>query len=127
MKRQKTMLLVSATAVIFSICTHSQAQGDQEAETVLPVEQAPARQANIDPVTGELSAASAANTQSATQTTNTKRLPIEYITHPDGTVEGDLNGWFQSNLNVTLGCDGELDTKHSDQPIEARSRCVESD
>jgi len=107
MKRQKTMLLVSATAVIFSICTHSQAQDDQEAETVLPVEQAPARQANIDPVTGELSAASAANTQSAT--------------------EGDLNGWFQSNLNVTLGCDGELDTKHSDQPIEARSRCVESD
>lgn len=129
MKASKKMILLSAAPVLLVIVSSINAHEAHEQKTSasVPVEQAPARQANIDPATGELRSQGDAAQKSAAQTTQVERPPIEYITHPDGTVEGDLNGWFQSNLNVTIKCDGELETQHSDQNPEARSRCEESE
>lgn len=75
------------------------------------------RKAYIDEATGELISAPAPDSeqdQNPDAASLLQEQDIEYITHPDGTVEGKLNGHFQSHLTVTLDCDGSVTKSHSD-------------
>ncbi len=97
--------------------------------------QSSSRQAYIDEATGELTstpppeATLNAKTDSVEQP---KEKAIEYVTHPNGTVEGKLDGHFQSELKVVLGCDGTQSKSHANDDGEALhaesiTRCEESE
>lgn len=96
--------------------------------------QSSSRQAYIDEATGELTstppeATLNAKTDSVEQP---KEKAIEYVTHPNGTVEGKLDGHFQSELKVVLGCDGSHSKSHANDNGEALhaesiTRCEESE
>ncbi len=81
------------------------------------VASSPSRMAYIDEDTGELISTPPADTAPIDAIPNAARSAeeqgIEYITHPDGTVEGKLDGHYQSQLTATLGCDGSLTKTHS--------------
>jgi len=127
---KKTILLSAISFILGQYSVANAAEVHEKkpsASSSMAAKQTPARQASIDPVTGELRSQGDTAQKTAAQTVQIELPPIKYITHPDGTVEGDLNGWFQSNLNVTIKCDGELKTQHSDQNAEPRSRCEESE
>ena len=87
---------------------------EQEQDSI----QSSSRKAYIDESTGELTstpppATAALLSQKAASADNTQE--IEYITHPDGTVDGKLNGHFQSRMTATVTSDGVITQDHNDE------------
>ncbi len=85
--------------------------------------------AYLDPNTGELTS-QPPHTQlrtlkavTADAKTSKNRPPIKITTHPNGMVQADLNGWFQSPITAQIDCAGNIQTNHSnDSSIETSER-----
>ncbi len=125
----KLSSLIWLTSVGFAFLLSFELLAQQaEQELKQNAEQTSSRQAYIDEKTGELTSTPAVDEQASTspeQTNRTVEKEIIYVTHPDGTVEGRLDGHFQSELRVTLGCDGSLRKSHSKQNSKELDTCEE--
>ena len=88
---------------------------------------ASARQAEIDPKTGQLTSdVQRQNLPSSSVVQNDIALPpVEIKTLSDGTVQAKLNGRFRTPLRATIGCNGGITTGHSDKPLESSAQCAE--
>ncbi len=79
--------------------------------------QVSARKAYVDPKTGELR--SAPPTSDSRDTINDRRIdisklkPTQMIKHSNGMTQINLNGNGWSSNEVSIGCDGQLVSKHA--------------
>lgn len=122
----KLSLVACLAFILLASSVQSTEQGSKSA-------QPSSRQAYIDEATGELTSTPPADVglnKTTEALEQTEEQAIEYITHPDGTVEGKLDGQYQSELKVVLACDGSLTKTHSSDGgetsnSESIARCEE--
>ena len=107
------VLLISVVTCLALIVLAAPAWANEQEQGSI---QSSSRKAYIDESTGELTstpppATAALLSQKSASADSTQE--IEYITHPDGTVEAKLNGHFQSHLTATVTSDGVITQAHN--------------
>ncbi len=107
-----------ATITVLSCCfTAISAQQLNQRQSVKASDQASARTAYIDPVTGELTAPPATDGVTPALEQQLKQIesalpPVTFKVLNDGSMQANLNGRFHSPLMATIDCEGKVSTSH---------------